>query len=299
MGDYFSRNLSVYSFRKDESWAILSPVAREIKRKVEENGIPLSEWNIEINYGIKTGNNDVFIISGEVKDRILSNCQTEEERLRTAEIIRPILRGRDVAKYESNFADKWIIATFPSRKYCIDDYPALKEYLLSFGKERLEQSGETHLINGEKVKSRKKTNNRWFETQDSISYWDNFSRPKIVWKRVGSILRFCLDDKKMLSLDSTCIMVGEHLEFLVCLFNSKLALYLFQDAPLTGTGDSLISVQAVSPLKIPIPTPEQDKLFEILLKNRENIFKFEEQVNEELYKMFALSEEDIENIEKE
>ena len=71
-------------------------------------------------------------------------------------------------------ADQYIIATFPSRQYNIDDYQALREYLLSFGKERLEQTGKEYSINGEKVKARKKTNNKWFETQDSISYWDLF-----------------------------------------------------------------------------------------------------------------------------
>lgn len=67
----------------------------------------------------------------------------------------------------------YLIATFPSRHYDIEQYPAVKEYLLSFGIERLEQTGKEHNVNGEKIKARKKTSNKWFETQDSISYWDN------------------------------------------------------------------------------------------------------------------------------
>ena len=58
--------------------------------------------------------------------------------------------------------------------YDIEKYPAVKNYLLSFGMKRLEQTGKEYIANGEKIKARKKTSNKWFETQDSISYWDNF-----------------------------------------------------------------------------------------------------------------------------
>ena len=83
----------------------------------------------------------------------------------------PILRGRDIKRYGYNWAGLYLIATFPSRHYDIEQYPAVKKYLLSFGIERLEQTGKVHNVNGEKIKARKKTNNKWFETQDSISYW--------------------------------------------------------------------------------------------------------------------------------
>lgn len=119
-----------------------------------------------------TGCNEAFIISTEKRDEILANYQTEDERRRTAELIRPILRGRDIKRYGYEWAELWLIATFPSCHYNIDEYPAVKQYLLSFGIERLEQTGKTHIVNGKKVKARKKTNNKWFETHDSISYWD-------------------------------------------------------------------------------------------------------------------------------
>ena len=69
----------------------------------------------------------LFIISTEKRDEILANCQTEDERVRTAELIRPILRGRDIKRYEYEWADLWIIATFPSRHYDIESYPAVKK----------------------------------------------------------------------------------------------------------------------------------------------------------------------------
>ena len=92
------KNLSVFvqqsgsecEFSNSDSWVILSPIEQSIKRKIEAVGTPLKDWDIQINYGIKTGYNDAFIINTEKKDEILSNCQSEDERTRTAELIRPI-----------------------------------------------------------------------------------------------------------------------------------------------------------------------------------------------------------------
>ena len=86
-------------FSNGNSWIILSPIEQSIKRKMEAIGTPLKDWDIQINYGIKTGFNDAFIITTEKRDEILANCQTEEERIRTDELIRPILRGRDIKRY--------------------------------------------------------------------------------------------------------------------------------------------------------------------------------------------------------
>ena len=148
---------------------ILQPLEKSIQQKMQTKGLPLSKWDLSINYGIKTGCNDAFIISTEKKDELIAADP------KSAEIIRPILRGRDIKRYSYSFADLWLIATFPSRHYNIDNYPAIKNHLLSYGKERLEQTGRKYIVNGVEIKARKKTNNKWFETQDSISYWNVFS----------------------------------------------------------------------------------------------------------------------------
>ena len=177
-------NSTTCDFPTSDSWVILSPIEQSIKRKIEAVGVPLKDWDINIYRGVLTGCNEAFIITTEKRDEILANCQTEEEKKRTAELIRPILRGRDIKRYGYDWAGLWLIATFPSRHYDIEQYPAVKEYLLTFGIERLEQTGKTYVINGETVKARKKTNNKWFETQDSISYWEDFSKPKIVYMEI-------------------------------------------------------------------------------------------------------------------
>ena len=230
MSDFVQQQNSVCDFSNSDSWVILSPIEQSIKRKIETVGTPLKDWDIQINYGIKTGFNDAFIISTEKREEILANCQTEDERKRTAELIRPILRGRDIKRYGYDWANLYLIATFPSRHYDIDKYPAVKEYLLSFGIERLEQTGKTHVVNGEKVKARKKTNNKWFETQDSISYWEEFLKPKIIYPNMTKYLPFVFDNKKYLTNQKCFIITGKYVAYLTAFFNSSLFKYCFRDS---------------------------------------------------------------------
>lgn len=217
------------NFSSSDSWAILSPIEQSIKQKIEAVGTPLKDWDIKINYGIKTGFNDAFIISTEKRNEILDNCSSEEERTKTAELIRPILRGRDIKRYGYEWAEKYLIATFPSRHYDIEQYPAVKQHLLSFGKERLEQTGKTYIINGEKVKARKKTSNKWFETQDSISYWEDFDKPKIMYPNMTKYLPFYFDEKGFLQNDKSFMITGKHVSFLTAFLNSSLFKYCFKD----------------------------------------------------------------------
>ena len=300
MSVFVQQSGSECEFSNSDSWVILSPIEQSIKRKIEAVGTPLKDWDIQINYGIKTGYNDAFIINTEKRDEILSNCQSEDERTRTAELIRPILRGRDIKRYGYNWDGLYLIATFPSRHYDIEKYPAVKNYLLGFGIERLEQTGKSHIVNGEKIKARKKTNNKWFETQDSISYWDDFSKPKILWKRVGSILRFCYNDNEALGLDSTCFALGNNIEFVCCVLNTPMGHYLLQDAPKTGTGDLLISVQAVEPIKLPSVTYEINiefkRLLEMMIANCSD--DIENEISQKIFNLYGLSHEEQKYIEE-
>ena len=235
MSDFVQQQNSICDFNSSDSWVILSPIEQSIKRKIEAVGTPLKDWDIQINYGIKTGFNDAFIISTEKRNEILSNCKTEDERKRTAELIRPILRGRDIKRYGYDWANLYLIATFPSRHYDIDKYPAVKQYLLSFGIERLEQTGKTHVVGGEKVKARKKTNNKWFETQDSISYWEDFSKQQIVWIELSDDPKFALAEKIM-SVNTVFFMTGEHILHLLGLLNSRLITWYFRHCIGTTSG---------------------------------------------------------------
>ena len=243
-GDYFSRNLSVFTFCPNESWAILSPFAREIKRKVEANGVPLNEWNIEINYGIKTGNNDVFILDNKGKrDEILNNCTTKDERIRTAEIIRPILRGQDVKAYACEFADKWLINTHNGIKeknvprINIDNYPALKRFLDQYYN---------------KISTRSDKGDTPYNLRN-CAYMDNFSRPKIIWGEISDNPKFFLDEIGIYYCEATTFfMTGEDLWYILACINSSIIKQYFSFLG-TTTGEGTVRWKKYKVLEIPIP----------------------------------------------
>jgi hypothetical protein len=209
--------------------------------------------------------------------------------------IRPILRGRDVEKYRANWAGLYIIGTFPSLNLNIDDYPSVKEHLLSFGFDRIKQTGDPG--------ARKKTHNKWFETQDSISYKDDFFKQKIVWKRIGSVLRFSYDETGLFCLDSTCFATGNDMKLLVGYLNSTISKSeLLNNSPKTGTGDFITSVQALEPLRIPKATEKQkneiialvDRCIDAQSENTaSDISGFEKNIDKIVFSLFGLSEEEI------
>jgi len=175
----------------------------------------LKDWDIQINYGIKTGFNEAFIISGEKRKELI------DEDPKSAEIIRPILRGRDIKRYGYDFADLYLITTFPSLKIDVELYPAVKQHLLSFGYDRIKQTGEKG--------ARKKTNNQWFETQDSINYWEDFCRQKIIYPNMTKFLPFVYDDNGFLTNQKCFIITGKQVAYLSAFLNSSLFKYCFRD----------------------------------------------------------------------
>ena len=237
---------------------ILSDIEQRIKAKIEAIGTPLKDWDINIYRGILTGYNEAFIIDKTKKEEILANCKTEEERQRSAEIIRPILRGRDIKRYGYEFADLYIITTFPSLKIDIESYPAVKQHLLSFGYDRLKQTGDKG--------ARKKTNNKWFETQDSISYWEDFYKQKIVYPNMTKFMPFLLDKENFMTNQKCFIMTGEKLAYLTAFFNSNIFKICYRDNfPELQGGTRELSKVFFEQVKIPDVEDIIDVDFEILV----------------------------------
>ena len=295
MSDFVQQQKSICDFANSDSWVILSPIEQSIKRKIETVGTPLKDWDIQINYGIKTGFNDAFIISTEKRDEILANCQTEEERLRTAELIRPILRGRDIKRYGYEWAGLWLIATFPSRHYDIDKYPSVKKYLLSYGVERLEQTGKVHTVNGEKIKARKKTNNKWFETQDSISYWEDFLKPKIVYPNMTKYMPFVYDNKSYITNQKCFIITGKFVAYLTAFFNSSLFKYCFRDSfPELQGGTRELSKIFFDKIPVYKVSDNQDALFQEVVEDIQHEYTKQkaQRIDSMLFDMYNLTPEE-------
>ena len=293
MSDFVRQSSFIAEFGTSEAWVILTPIEQSIKRKIESVGTPLKDWDIQINYGIKTGFNEAFIISSEKRDEILANCADEQERTRTENLIRPILRGRDIKRYSYHWSGLWLIATFPSRHYDIEMYPAVKDYLLSnFGMERLEQTGNEYIIKGEKVKARKKTNNKWFETQDSISYWEDFDKPKIIWGNLNLKPSYALAEGAFY-VNAPSPMIVPASKYLLAILNSKVGDYYIRNLGVTRNGGYFeYKPMFVEQLPVPIISEDEQEALEIILSE-----STQETIDSIIYSLYALSEQEIEFIE--
>ncbi|WP_151417143.1 TaqI-like C-terminal specificity domain-containing protein [Streptococcus mutans] len=243
--DYIEQNKIKISYRKNESWIILSQIEQSIKSKIESIGIPLKDWDISINYGIKTGYNDAFIIDTKKREEILNNCQTTNERTRTDELIRPILRGKDIRRYSYEFADKYLITTYneytdsngikhPSIN--INDYPAVKKHLDCYWNE----------INKRQDKGDTPYNLR------RCAYMDDFNKQKIVWADIATEPNFVQIDERIY-FNNTCYMMVGAPNWFVDYLNSDLVKWYF---PLTATdlGEKGTRYFKQFVEKIPIPT---------------------------------------------
>ena len=281
----------------------MSEIEQSIKGKIEAVGTPLREWDINIYRGVLTGYNEAFIIDRAKREEILANCKTEDERKRTSEIIRPILRGRDIKRYGFDWADLWLI-------YIPWHFPLHEDDSIQGASEKAEEAFKTqyptiyqHLLAyKEDLSARNKAETgiryEWYAMQRwGANYSYDFNKPKIMWKRVGSILRFSFDDTGKLGLDSTCFATGTEIAYLCCVLNSPMGHFLLKDAPKTGTGDLLISVQAVEPIKV--PKLEDSSLFATYLQRyTSGDTDVEKEINSQIYALYNLSEEEIDYIEK-
>lgn len=226
------KNLSVFvqqsgtecEFCSSDSWVILSPIEQSIKRKIEAVGTPLKDWDIQINYGIKTGYNDAFIIDTAKRDEILANCQSEDERERTAELIRPILRGRDIKRYGYVDNGLYLINTHNGvrgriPRINIENYPAVKAHL--------DQYWDKIAIRADKGDTPYNLRN--------CAYLEDFSKQQIVWIELSDDPKFALAEKIM-SVNTVFFMTGEHILHLLGLLNSRLITWYFRHCIGTTSG---------------------------------------------------------------
>ncbi|AUJ49526.1 Eco57I restriction-modification methylase domain-containing protein [Brachyspira hyodysenteriae] len=235
----------------DKEWVIMNNLENGIFDKIMKHK-PLKDWNINIYRGIVTGLSEVFFIDEETKNNLIN------EDAKSEELIKPLIRGRDVKKYVYSFHNVYIICTFPALKLNIDNYPAIKKYLKSFGK-RLEQSGEKGC--------RKKTNNKWFETQDTIAYYEEFEKDKIVWTPVNGIYYFTYVEAGYYFNNSLFMIVDDdknELKYLLAVLNTVTLKFGTLITPLTNVGKYTYGSKEFMQT---IPIPEPDKETESKLVN--------------------------------
>lgn len=246
-----------------ESFIFINQNEDSIKEKIERIGKPLKEWDININRGITTGLNDAFIIDKETKDKLL------EEDYKNSEIIKPLLRGKDIEKYNINYADFYLINSHNGKagKGAIDieNYPQIKKWL-----ERFEP----------KLSKRADKGKTPFNLRN-CAYLKEFEKEKIVWQRVTKENTFALAEKDTFILDSMAFLsnIEKKKKYLLGILNSKLIyFYLNQYTHKYGNNGFLLSNQYVE--KLPIKPYnneiELENKVDLILENNKKLSSYKE-----------------------
>lgn len=167
----------------------------------------------------------------------------------------------------------------------------------------MEQTGKTHIVNGTKVKARKKTNNKWFETQDSIRYWDDFSKQKIVWGNLCLSAQFALaEEGTYINAPSPMIVPGN--KYILAILNSKLGDWYIRQLGVTRNG-GYFEYKPMFVEKLPVPMiSESDQMPFVLLvdslldqksKNLD-VTEIENTIDDLVFKLYGLSDREIDYI---
>jgi len=288
MTDYIKQHSSTLEFLSGNSWVIHNPIEKRIKEKIEGVGTPLKDWDISINYGIKTGCNEAFIIDKAKRDELIKKDK------KSAEIIRPILRGRDITRYKANFADLFLINThngIPSKNIPpidIEEYPVIKEHLDKYWVE---------------IKNRDDQGITPYNLR-SCAYMDDFSKQKIAWGNLNLSAAFTLSPEKMfINAPATMIVPGD--KYLLGILNSKLADYFIRNLGVTRNGGYFeYKPMFVSKMPVPIPSSYEKKNIESLVtemikrkNNYNDLLDIDIELNSSIYELYLLSHDEKEFIE--
>ena len=216
-------------------WSILSPLEQSVMDKMLAVGTPLKEWDIEIYRGITTGLNKAFIIDNQTKEALISHDP------RSAVIIKPVLRGRDIQRYQAKWAGMWLIDTHNGYDGVppieIDAYPAVKAYL------------DDHYEQLEKRYDKGKTpyNLR------NCAYHEEFVKEKLFWIDLTEEGRFAYDDGEMFCVNSAYMLTGNSLMYLCAVLNSALVTWFMQNSALnSGMGTTRWVRFTVDRIPVPI-----------------------------------------------
>ena len=274
-----------------KEWVIMSGLERSIFNKISKHKA-LKDWDIKINFGIKTGFNDAFFIDEETKNNLI------KKDAKSAELIKPLIRGRNIIKYYSNVKE-YLINTHNGIKeknippINIKDYPAIKKHLDKYYKQ-LENRGD---------KGNTPYNLR------NCAYLEDFGEAKIAWGNISSESRFCYLFKDFfVSAPANILVVNSKdeniLKYLLAVMNSKVFNYQFTNFGITLGQAYEWKKQYVEPLKIPeADTNTEKNIIKLvdsiinLKKQNKDTYSIEKDIDNIVYSLYGLTDEEIKVIE--
>ena len=300
ISQYLSDNgATMEMLAEGEPWAILSSAELNLKHKIEDVGKPLEDWDINIYRGIVTGCNEGFIID-EVKRKELI-----DQDPKSAEIIKPLLRGRDIERYYAQQTGFYILAT----GYDLDipkKYPAIYNHLEVVGKQIASGKIRTR---GKGLFDRDDQGENWWNLR-ACAYYSEFDKEKIVYPETTHSANFFYDSGKFF-LDKTCFMItGSNLKILAGLLSSTLMTFAYKrycSGTILGAKGYQYNKHALEELPVvKIPTSQQQSftaLVDQILDTKytdpdTDTSDLENEIDKLVYALYDLTDDEIAIVER-
>ncbi len=211
-----------YSINKtalsDKGWSLANEQTQALLDKVRVAGQQLRDYvGNKIYRGVLTGLNEAFVIDREVRLRLIA-----EDR-KSADLIKPFLVGKDIRRYEMPCSDKYVI--FTRRGVDIKKYPAIERHLQAYKKQLMPKPVDWK---GSEWPGRKPGLYKWYEIQDTVDYYEEFEKPKILWPGISSeVTAFALDLNGYYGNDNNQLIISSD-HYLLGLLNSRLMRFILQ-----------------------------------------------------------------------
>ena len=273
-----------------DGWRLTSPAMLNLLKKLLNAGKPLGEYvKGRIYRGIVTGFNDAFIVDRKTRDELIADHPS------SAKVLKPFLRGRDVKRWQVDSQDLWLI--FIRRGIEIEQFPAIRDYLCQYKKQL------TPGIKG----GRKSGSYQWYEIQDSIRYWEEFEKPKIIYPNICKQPEFSFDETKIYT-NQKCFIIPVADKYLLGLLNSAVTFFLFQRLLPKLRGD-FYEPNRIYLKDFPIATvtptqqaPITNLVNQILSAKRStpdaDVTALEKEINRVVYSLYGLTSEEIAIVEE-
>jgi hypothetical protein len=243
-----------------DGWRLESPHILQLLDKLRNAGTPLGKYvNGELYSGIKTGFNEAFILDKETRDRLIS------EHPSSAEVLKPLIRGKDVKKWCVNFAEQYLIKIESSEnkkhpwsdkpekeaeKIFANTYPAIYKRFNEYREQLIKRTDQ----------------GKYFWELRSCAYWKDFETTKIIYPDIASYNQFAWDANNCF-LVNTLYLIPSDSKYILAILNSQTVFWIYTKISSSIKGGFVRFIaQYLSQIPIPKATEDEKKVIEKLVE---------------------------------
>ncbi|GAB4427790.1 MAG: Eco57I restriction-modification methylase domain-containing protein [Turneriella sp.] len=248
--------VSLANLAKSGGWSLVNDAEAKLLAKIKAAGVPLGEYvGGKIYRGVLTGLNEAFVIDDETRQRLI------KEDKKSAEVIKPFLLGRDIKKYQEPETKRFLI--FARRGIDIRVYPAIEKHLSRY---KIQLTPKPKDYKGVKWPGRKPGAYKWYELQDSIDYFGEFEKSKILYQEIMTYQSFTFDTSGVFPNNKLFLIPTEE-KYLLGLLNSKLIWFSLRNLTTSLQGGAL-AMQTPQVSQIPIHRINENDPAEVKIRDR-------------------------------